>query len=86
MLFYVDVVSQEDYDAYIQSLIDKGQTGVLGADYDANTNQPGTDAPTGKQSGQKARHSYNSHHKSGDNIAAESEAGRISGFRSTKAV
>lgn len=49
MLFYVDVVSQEDYDAYIQSLIDKGQTGVLGADYDANTNQPGTDAPTGNE-------------------------------------
>lgn len=40
MLFTVKVVSQEEYDAYIQSLRDAGQTGQLGADL--NTNNDGT--------------------------------------------
>jgi cytochrome c oxidase subunit 2 len=49
MLFKVKVVSQADYDAYIQSLVDKGQTGILGPEYNTNTNQPGTEAPTGDE-------------------------------------
>ena len=48
-LFKVKVVSQADYDAYIQSLVDKGQTGILGPEYNTNTNQPGTEAPTGDE-------------------------------------
>ncbi len=45
MLFQVKVVSQSEYDAYIQSLADKGQTGILGPEYNTNTNQPGIEAP-----------------------------------------
>ena len=45
MLFHVNVVSQAEYDRYIQSLADAGQTGRLGLDYNRNTNQPGSDAP-----------------------------------------
>ncbi|MEJ3403254.1 cytochrome c oxidase subunit II [Rathayibacter sp. YIM 133350] len=45
MLFTVKVVSQEKYEAYIQSLKDAGQTGQLGSDYDRNQNLPGTKAP-----------------------------------------
>lgn len=45
MLFTVKVVSQADYDAYIQSLADAGQTGIRGPEYNTNTNQPGTGAP-----------------------------------------
>ncbi len=50
MLFQVKVVPQAEYDAYIQSLVDKGQTGILGPEYNTNTNLPGTTAPqaTGK--------------------------------------
>lgn len=44
MLFTVKVVSQTEYDAYIQSLRDAGQTGQLGADL--NTNNDGTNAGT----------------------------------------
>ena len=44
MLFTVKVVSQSEYDAYIQSLRDAGQTGQLGADL--NTNNDGTNAGT----------------------------------------
>jgi cytochrome c oxidase subunit 2 len=46
MLFQVKVVSQSDYNAYIahQRTI---HPGLLGADYNANTNLPGTGAPKG---------------------------------------
>ncbi|WP_022884035.1 cytochrome c oxidase subunit II [Glaciibacter superstes] len=46
MLFNVEVVSQADYDAYIESLRDAGNEGQLGTDYDRNQNLPGTNAPT----------------------------------------
>jgi cytochrome c oxidase subunit 2 len=45
MLFKVNVVSQAEYDEYIQSLVDAGQTGTRGAEYNTNTNLPGTEAP-----------------------------------------
>ncbi|MBF4462504.1 MULTISPECIES: cytochrome c oxidase subunit II [unclassified Rathayibacter] len=45
MLFNVKVVSQSEYDDYIQSLRDAGQTGQLGAEFDRNQNLPGTGAP-----------------------------------------
>lgn len=45
MLFNVKVVSEGEYEDYIQSLRDAGQTGQLGAEYDRNSNLPGTDAP-----------------------------------------
>ena len=41
MLFTVKVVSQAEYDAYIQSLRDKGQTGILSIDDSRNQNLPG---------------------------------------------
>ena len=46
MLFQVKVVSQADYDSYITQLR-KIHPGQLGADYNANTNLPGTGAPKG---------------------------------------
>ena len=46
MLFNVEVVSQADYDTYIQSLRTAGNTGQLDNDYDRNQTQPGTSAPT----------------------------------------
>jgi cytochrome c oxidase subunit 2 len=46
MLFNVEVVSQADYDTYIQSLRTAGNTGQLDNNYDRNQNQPGTSAPT----------------------------------------
>jgi cytochrome c oxidase subunit 2 len=49
MLFQVKVVSQAEYDQYIQSLVAKGQTGVLGPEYNTNTNMPGTEAPVGDE-------------------------------------
>lgn len=42
MLFTVEVVSQGDYDAYIQSLKDAGNTGAVGDEFNTNTNLPGT--------------------------------------------
>ena len=45
MLFNVKVVSQDEYDAYIQSLEDAGQTGQLGHEYDRNQNLPGIGQP-----------------------------------------
>ncbi|HEY0260328.1 MAG TPA: cytochrome c oxidase subunit II [Lacisediminihabitans sp.] len=42
MLFKVKVVRQSVYDNYIQSLVDKGQTGILGPEYNTNSNLPGT--------------------------------------------
>jgi cytochrome c oxidase subunit 2 len=45
MLFEVKVVSQADYDAAIEALVQKGQTGILGPEYNTNTNQPSNKAP-----------------------------------------
>ena len=45
MLFQVKVVEQADYDNYIQSLVEKGQTGILGPEYNTNSNQPDNKAP-----------------------------------------
>ncbi len=45
MLFNVKVVSQEEYDDYIQSLKDAGNTGQLGHEYDRNQNLPGIGQP-----------------------------------------
>jgi cytochrome c oxidase subunit 2 len=45
MLFEVKVVPVDEYDAYLQSLADKGQTGILGPEYNTNTNQPDNKAP-----------------------------------------
>ncbi|HEV7951714.1 MAG TPA: cytochrome c oxidase subunit II [Glaciihabitans sp.] len=42
MLFNVEVVSQEDYDAYIEGQRDAGFEGRLGLDYNVNQNLPGT--------------------------------------------
>lgn len=49
MLFQVKVVSVAEYEAYIQSLADKGQTGIRGPEYNTNTNQPDNEAPTGNE-------------------------------------
>lgn len=46
MLFELHVVSQAEYDAYIQSLEEAGQTGARGDDYNRNTNLQGTAVPT----------------------------------------
>ncbi|MCU1439433.1 MAG: coxB [Rhodoglobus sp.] len=46
MLFTVDVVSQEDYDAYIEGLRADGLEGQLDATYNVNQNLPGTGSST----------------------------------------
>ena len=46
MLFNVEVVSEEDYAAYIDGLRAAGNEGQLGEEYDRNQNLPGTSAPT----------------------------------------
>jgi cytochrome c oxidase subunit 2 len=46
MLFNVEVVSQADYDTYIESLRAAGNVGQLDNEFDRNQNQPGTSAPT----------------------------------------
>jgi len=45
MLFKVKVVSQADYDAYIQSQRQAGDVGRLGDDYNTNQNEPGAAVP-----------------------------------------
>nr|WP_150306451.1 cytochrome c oxidase subunit II [Planctomonas psychrotolerans] len=45
MLFQVKVVSQGEYDAYIESLRDAGFEGDYGQDYDRNSNLPGVNVP-----------------------------------------
>ncbi|WP_353827513.1 aa3-type cytochrome oxidase subunit II [Agromyces sp. SYSU T0242] len=45
MLFNVEVVSQDEYDSYIDSLRADGNDGQLSKEYDRNTNLPGTGAP-----------------------------------------
>ncbi|MCI2958682.1 cytochrome c oxidase subunit II [Agromyces atrinae] len=49
MLFNVEVVSEAEYEDYIQSLRDLGQEGQLSSEYDRNTNLPGTGAPELKE-------------------------------------
>ncbi|HSP52988.1 MAG TPA: cytochrome c oxidase subunit II [Cryobacterium sp.] len=46
MLFNVEVVSEADYDSYIDSLRAAGNEGQLGLEYERNQNLPGTTAPT----------------------------------------
>lgn len=48
MLFQVKVVSQAEYDAYIQTLRDQGFTGQLGTEYDRQQNLPSAVALNGK--------------------------------------
>ena len=45
MLFNVEVVSQGEYDDYIDSLRDLGQEGQLSSEYDRRQNLPGTGEP-----------------------------------------
>ncbi|MRG58375.1 cytochrome c oxidase subunit II [Agromyces sp. CFH 90414] len=49
MLFNVKVVSQGEYDEYIESLRDLGQEGQLSNEYDRNQNLPGPGAPELKE-------------------------------------
>jgi len=49
MLFQVEVVEQDEYDAYIASLRDAGKTGQLSGEYDANQNQPGNTGSRGNE-------------------------------------
>jgi len=42
MLFKVKVVSREEYDAQMELLRDKGQTGTIGEEFNVNSNLPGT--------------------------------------------
>jgi cytochrome c oxidase subunit II len=49
MLFNVEVVSEEDYAAYIESLRLAGNEGQLGQDYDRNQNLPGAEVPTDEE-------------------------------------
>ena len=51
MLFKVEVVSQEEYDAYIESLRDAGNEGRLGAEYNTNSNLPGDGRTTRTRTG-----------------------------------
>jgi cytochrome c oxidase subunit II len=47
MLFKVNVVSEAEYDDYIQSLADAGNTGRVGPEYNTNSNLPGTEPVRG---------------------------------------
>ncbi|MET4158176.1 cytochrome c oxidase subunit II [Agromyces sp. PvR057] len=49
MLFNVKVVSEAEYEEYIDSLRDLGQEGQLSNEYDRNQNLPGTGAPELKE-------------------------------------
>jgi cytochrome c oxidase subunit 2 len=48
MLFQVKVVSQGEYDAYIQSLRDNGFEGQLGSEYNRNLGQANIVAESAK--------------------------------------
>jgi cytochrome c oxidase subunit 2 len=45
MLFNVKVVEQDEYDAYLETLRDEGNTGDINDAYDRLSNLPGTGAP-----------------------------------------
>ena len=47
MLFKVKVVSREEYDAQMELLRDKGQTGTIGEDFNVNSNLPGNGGEEG---------------------------------------
>jgi cytochrome c oxidase subunit 2 len=47
MLFKVKVVSVEEYEAQMQALRDKGQTGTIGEEFNVNSNLPGTGGEEG---------------------------------------
>ena len=49
MLFNVQVVSEAEYEDYIQSLRDLGREGQLSNEYDRNQNQPGAGKPELKE-------------------------------------
>jgi cytochrome c oxidase subunit II len=49
MLFTVEVVSQEDYDAYVESLREAGFDGQLSGEYSTNQNLPGNGGSTGDE-------------------------------------
>ena len=51
MLFNVKVVSQDDYDAYLESLEEKGNTGDITDAYDRLANFPGTTPKTDTEEG-----------------------------------
>jgi cytochrome c oxidase subunit 2 len=46
MLFEVDVVSQADYDAYIEGQRAAGFDGQIGAEFNVNQNLPGNGGTT----------------------------------------
>jgi len=50
MLFTVEVVSQEEYDAYIEGLRADGNTGRVDASFNTNTNLPGNGARVEEES------------------------------------
>jgi cytochrome c oxidase subunit 2 len=52
MLFKVRVVSQEEYDSYIESLRDAGNIGRLGPEYNTNSNLPGAGGLTDEDQGE----------------------------------
>ena len=52
MLFNVEVVSESEYEDYINSLRAAGQEGQLSDEYDRNQNLPGTGEPELKEEGE----------------------------------
>jgi len=53
MLFNVKVVSEGEYEDYLATLADEGNTGLLGDQYNTNTNQPNNEAPVAAGSDEK---------------------------------
>ncbi|WP_399552347.1 cytochrome c oxidase subunit II [uncultured Microbacterium sp.] len=53
MLFNVKVVSQDEYDAYLQSLEEEGNTGDITDAYDRLSNLPGTSGKTDTEEGEE---------------------------------
>jgi cytochrome c oxidase subunit 2 len=51
MLFNVKVVSEDDYEAYLQTLEEKGNTGDITDAYDRLSNFPGTTPTTDTEEG-----------------------------------
>lgn len=50
MLFNVKVVEQDEYDAYVESLSDEGNTRDINNTYDHLSSLPGSTAPSGTES------------------------------------
>ena len=53
MLFNVKVVEQDEYDAYVQSLKEQGNTGDITDEYDRLSNFPGTTPQTDSEEGEE---------------------------------